>query len=33
VFAVSSSEQVAMDGKSIKASVKDYDNAYQDFFA
>ena len=33
VFAVSSSEQVAMDGKSIKASVKDYDNAYQDFIS
>ncbi|MBD2744025.1 ISAs1 family transposase [Coleofasciculus sp. FACHB-1120] len=30
-FGVSLSEQVAMDGKSIKASVKDYDNAYQDF--
>ena len=33
VFAVSSSEQVAMDGKSIKASVRDYDNAYQDFIS
>lgn len=30
-FAVSVSSQVAMDGKSIKASVKDYDNSYQDF--
>ena len=30
-FAVSLAEQVAVDGKSIKASVKDYDNAYQDF--
>lgn len=28
---VSLNEQVAIDGKSIKASVKDYDNAYQDF--
>jgi len=24
-------EQIAVDGKSIKASVKDYDNSYQDF--
>lgn len=31
VFGVSQSEQLAVDGKSIKASVKDYDNAYQDF--
>jgi hypothetical protein len=30
-FAVASAEQVALDGKSIKASVKDYDNSYQDF--
>lgn len=30
-FAVAWAEQVALDGKSIKASVKDYDNSYQDF--
>lgn len=30
-FAYQLSEQVAVDGKSIKASVKDYDNSYQDF--
>lgn len=30
-FAVVLTEQVAMDGKSIKASVKDYDKTYQDF--
>ena len=30
-FAVSAHEQVAVDGKSIRASVRDYDKAYQDF--
>ena len=30
-LALGLAQQVAMDGKSIKASVKDYDNAYQDF--
>lgn len=30
-FAVTYDSQIALDGKSIKASVKDYDNSYQDF--
>jgi DDE_Tnp_1-associated len=30
-FEITELEQVAMDGKSIKASVKDYDKSYQDF--
>jgi hypothetical protein len=30
-FAVGWAQQVAIDGKSIKASVKDYDKTYQDF--
>jgi hypothetical protein len=30
-FEVAHLEQIAIDGKSIKASVKDYDSAYQDF--
>lgn len=32
-FGISALEQIAIDGKSIKASVKDYNNAYQDFIS
>jgi hypothetical protein len=32
-FEVSAGEQLATDGKSIKASVRDYDKSYQDFMA
>jgi hypothetical protein len=32
-FEVSSGEQLATDGKSIKASVKDYDKSSQDFMS
>ena len=32
-FTVSEGEQIATDGKSIKASVRDYDKSYQDFMS
>ena len=32
-FQVSAGEQLATDGKSIKASVRDYDKSYQDFIS
>jgi DDE_Tnp_1-associated len=32
-FEVSNGEQLATDGKSIKASVRDYDKSYQDFIS
>jgi DDE_Tnp_1-associated len=32
-FTVSAQEQIPVDGKSIKATVKDYDQSYQDFIS